>query len=196
MNPMVESTAAARKSRFRFTLRAMFIVMAAVAAALGLLIHYAGLPGLFFATLVLCAGWCFAQENRIGALGYLGIFAVFWLALQFLGPYTSLRNRVVWVVGTERLQQWAIETLDNPPPADDEYGMILLNRNDLPEDIQMVAGHHNVVFLSHDGTEDRISLGHGGGFYHWGISVGRPGYVPHYHASYDRIAPGIWGYRE
>ena len=28
--------------------------------------------------------------------------------LQFIAPYTSLRNRVVWAVGTERLQQWAV----------------------------------------------------------------------------------------
>jgi hypothetical protein len=172
----------------------MFIVMAMVPAALGLLIRYLGCPGLFFATLVLCAGWCYLRGFKAGAVGYLAVFAVFWLALQFIGPYTSLRNRVVWVVGTDRLQQWAVETLDNPPPVDDEYGMILLDRDALPEDIRSIAGHDNTVILGHDKREDRISLGHGGGFYHWGITVGRPGFTPHYPGQYDKIADGIWGY--
>jgi hypothetical protein len=134
-------------------------------------------------------------SNRIGAVGYSAAFAASWLALQFVGPYTGLRNRVVWLVGTERLQQWAVEVLDNPPPAD-EYGRILLNRDTLPEDIRSIAGHYNVIFLSEDGKDDRISLGHGGGFYHWGIVVGRPGFTPTDPSQYDKIADGMWGYFE
>ena len=195
MYVMNEITAGDPPTPFRFTLRAMFIAMAMVAAAVWLFIRYAGFPGLFFAVVVMFAGWCMLRGNRAGTVGYLSVFAIAWLALQFFGPYTSLRNRVIWVVGTERLQQWAVEVLDNPPPVD-ENGMIMLDRETLPEDIRGVAGHDNEVDLSDDGTEDRITLGHGGGFYHWGILVGRPDYTPLYRKRYDKIADGIWGYRE
>jgi hypothetical protein len=55
---------------------------------------------------------------------------------------------------------------------------------------------YNVVFLSDDGEDDRISFGHGGGFYHYGIIVGRPGFVPVNPSRYDKIADGIWGCQE
>jgi hypothetical protein len=200
MNTSTEETATASKPapRFRFTLRTMFIVITAVTVAVALFVRYPDCVGVFFALLVLLAGFCYLGGNRSGAVGHMAILAAFWLALQFFGPYTSLRNRVVWVVGTERLQQWAVETLDNPPPPD-ENGMILLDRDALPEDIRSVAGHlpqYNVVFLSDDGKNDRISFGHGGGFYHYGIIVGRPGFVPVNPSRYDKIADGIWGCQE
>jgi hypothetical protein len=198
MNASTEEANAATHPppRFRFTLRTMFIVTAMVAGAVWLFIRYLACPGLFFVVLVLCAGWCYLRGNRIGALGYSAVFAASWLALQFIGPYTSLRNRVVWVVGTERLQQWAVETLDNPPPAN-EYGIILLDRDALPEEIRPVAGHYNQVILSGDGKQDYIFFLHGGGFYHWGIIVGRPGYIPsHPPGGCHRIADGIWDYGE
>jgi hypothetical protein len=179
--------------RFRFTLRTLFVVMTMVAATIGLFIQYLGCAGIFLASLVLCAGWFYLRGNKMGAVGYLAVLVAFWLALQFVGPYTSLKNRVVWVVGSERLQQWAVETLDNPPPAD-EHGTILLDRNTLPEDIRSVAGHYNLVILGHEKREDCISLGHGGGFYHWGVTVGRPGFTPSYPSRYEKIADGIWGY--
>ena len=188
--------------RFRFTLRTLFVVMTMVAAVIGLFIrHFDGI-GFFFSVLVVLAGWCFIQGNRFGAVVYVTILAAFWLALQFFGPYTSLRNRVVWVVGTERLQQWAVETLDNPPPRN-MHGMILLDRDTLPEDIRKIAGHHNVVLQ--DGWDSRISFGHGGevisfghggDFYHWSIVVGRPGYTPSFPNEYDKIADGVWGYHD
>jgi hypothetical protein len=56
--------------------------------------------------------------------------------------------------------------------------------------------HERSTWVPDDGNEERISLGHGGGFYHWGIIVSRPGYVPYYTNHYDKIADGIWGYRE
>jgi len=176
----------------------MFGVMVMVAAAVALFVRYPDCVGVFFGLLVLLAGWCYLRGNKGGAIGHLAILAAFWLALQFAGPYTSLRNRVVWIVGTERLQQWAVETLDDPPPAD-EHGRIILDRDSLPEDIQNVAGYlpeYNVVFLSDDGKDDRISFGHGGGFYHYGIIVGRPGFVPVNPNRYDKIADGIWGCQE
>ena len=200
MNTSPQNTSTATKPPFRcrFTLRTMFGVMAMAAVAVALFVRYPDCVGLFFATLVLLAGLCYLGGNKAGAVGHLAILAAFWLALQFVGPYTNLRNRVVWVVGTERLQQWAVETLDNPPPADED-GRIILDRDSLPEDIRSVAGYvpqYNVVFPSDDGKADRLSFGHGGGFYHWGIIVGRPGFVPVNPSRYDKIADGIWGYRE
>ena len=184
--------------RFRFTLRSMFIVVTMVAVAVTLFVRYPDCIGVFFALLVLLAGWCYLRGNKGGAIGHLAILAAFWLALQFAGPYTSLRNRVVWIVGTERLQQWAVETLDDPPPAD-EHGRIILDRDSLPEDIRNVAGYepqYNVVLPSDEGKADCLSFGHGGGFYHWGIIVGRPGFVPVNPSRYDKIADGIWGCQE
>jgi hypothetical protein len=102
---------------------------------------------------------------------------------------------VVWIVGTERLQQWAVETLDDPPPAD-EHGRIMLDRDTLPEDIRSVCGVYNQVILSHDQQEDRIWFSHGGALYHWGIVMGRPGFTPAYPNQYDNIADGIWIYRD
>ena len=182
------------RPRFRFTLRTMFAVVTMVAFAVWLFIRYAGFPGVFFAVVVLGAGWCILRGNKGRAVGYLAVFVAAWLTLQFFGPYTSLRNRVVWVVGTERLQQWAVKTLDNPPPADRE-GRIQLDRDALPEGIRSVAGNYNVVMPSDDGKPDRISFRHGGGFYHWSIFMGRPGFVPRNPSQYDKIADGVWGYR-
>ena len=158
-------------------------------------LRYPDCVGLFFAVLVLLGGWCYLRGNRAGAVGHLAILTAFWLALQFFGPYTSLWNRVVWVVGTERLQQWAVKTLDNPPPADRE-GRIQLDRDALPEGIRSVAGNYNVVMLSDDGKPDCISFRHGGGFYHWSIFMGRPGFVPRNPSQYDKVADGVWGYRQ
>jgi hypothetical protein len=180
--------------RFRFNLRAMFIALTMAAGAIWLFMEYAGLVGLFFAITVLSAAWCILRANRAGAAGYLAVFAVAWVALQFFGPYTTFRNRVVWVIGTERFQQWAVEVLDNPPPVDTD-GMALLERDSVPEELRCVAGHRITVYVSDDGSEDRISLRHGGGFYYWGILVGRPGYTPHYPNQYDKIEDGIWGYQ-
>ena len=182
------------RPRLRFTLRTMFAVVMMVAFAVWLFIRYAGFPGVFFAVVVLGVGWCILRGNKGRAIGYLAVFVAAWLTLQFFGPYTSLRNRVVWVVGTERLQQWAVKTLDNPPPADRE-GRIQLDRDALPEGIRSVAGNYNVVMPSDDGKPDRISFRHGGGFYHWSIFMGRPGFVPRNPSQYDKIADGVWGYR-
>jgi len=180
--------------RLRFTLWTMFIALTMAASAIWLFMEYAGFVGLFFAITVLSAAWRVLRGNKAEAAGYLAVFAVAWVALQFFGPYTTLRNRVVWVIGTERLQEWAVEVLDDPPPVDAD-GMALLDPDSVPEDIRSVAGRRITVYVSDDGSEDRISLRHGGGFYYWGLYVGRPGYTPHYPNQYDRIADGIWGFQ-
>ena len=91
--------------------------------AVWLFIRYDGLPGLFFAVTVLCAGWFYLRGNRTDAVGYLSVLAAFWLTLQFIGPYPSLWNRVVRAVGTKRFQRWAVDVLDNPSPGD-EHGFV------------------------------------------------------------------------
>lgn len=148
----------------------------------------------FFALLVVAAGWSYLRGNTEGAVVCLVVLGVLWLALQLFGPYTSLRNRVIFVVGTERLQQWAIETLDHPPPAD-PFGRILLEANDLPEDIRTLAGTYTGVTLSEDGRNDFIQFEHGDKENHWGIVVGRPGCNPSRYNGHEKIAEGIWGYR-
>jgi hypothetical protein len=75
-------------------------------------------------------------------------------------------------------------------------GVILLDPDTLPEDIRRVAGDYNLVLISDDLTEEKISLQHGGGFYHWSIIVGRPGHIPYNPNQYDQIADGVWGWRE
>jgi hypothetical protein len=180
-------------TRFRFTLRTVFIVTATVGAAMALFIHYGPLPGLFFAAFVVLGSWCYLRGKRTGVVSFLVLYVALWVGLQIFGPYTSLRNRIVWVVGTDRLQQWAVDTLGEPSPAKD--GVILLDSNALPEDICTVAGNrYNKVFWLD--TEDCVLFGHGYGFYHWGIAVGRPGWKPFAPSFFDEIADGIWGFND
>ncbi len=181
-------------SRFRFTLRTVFVLMAVVGGVLAVFIPYAGCLGLFFALLVVAAGWSYLRGNTKGAVGCLVVLGVLWLALQLFGPYTSLRNRVIFVVGTERLQQWATETLDHPPPVD-LFGRVVLEASDLPDDIRTLAGTNNVIVVSESHSDDYILFGHGGGDYHWGIVVSRPGLNPSRYNGHEKIADGIWGYR-
>lgn len=180
-------------SRFRFTLRTVFVVMAVVGGVLAVFIPYAGCLGLFFALLVVAAGWSYLRGNTEGAVVCLVVLGVLWLGLQLFGPYTSLRNRVIFVVGTERLQQWAIETLDHPPPAD-SIGRIELEVNDLPEDIRTLAGTDNGVLSSEDGSPDCILFNSGSLIYRWGLVMARPGYNPPRDWHCEKIADGIWGF--
>ena len=53
--------------------------------AVWLFIRYDGLPGLFFAVTVLCAGWFYLRGNRTDAVGYLAVLAAFWLSCNSSG---------------------------------------------------------------------------------------------------------------
>ena len=163
-------------SPFRFTLRTVFVVMAMVGGALALFIPYAGCLGLFFALLVVAAGWSYLRGNTKGAVGCLVVLGVFWLALQLFGPYTSLRNRVIFVVGTERLQQWAIETLDHPPPADpsgESCWRRTICRKTYAHSLERTMA--SVVRRRQRTTSSVRAWWYE---YHWGIVVGRPGCNP------------------
>ena len=58
-----QNAVAAPSQRFRFTLRTMFAVMTMVAFAVWLFIRYAGFPSVFFAVVVLSAGWFLLRGN-------------------------------------------------------------------------------------------------------------------------------------
>jgi len=193
MNEMKADDRRNRPRRFRFTLRKMFVVTAVVALCIGLLIHYGGCVGVLLLAMALCFVYSYFRQDKKGMIVYVVVFTAFWIALQLVGPYTSLRNRVVWVVGTDRLQEWATETLDNLPPAD-QHGRMLLERERLPEDTRVISGYRPAVIPARNGQEAYISFGHGGGFYQWGLLVGRPGFEPSWGDDYEKIADGIWGY--
>jgi hypothetical protein len=175
----------------------MFIGTAVVGLCIGLLIHYGTCTGIVFSSVVVGFAYCYFRRDKTGMILYVVVYVAFWIALQFIGPYTSLRNRVVWVIGIERLQQWAIEMLDDPPPAD-EHGRIRLDGDKLPKDIQTVAGPTPTVVLARNGTEAYISFFHGSGFYGWGLEVGCPGFMPPPRSSfkYEKLADGVWGFYE
>ena len=181
--------------RFCFTLRALFIATSLASAAAWLYIRYRHGPvGFPFPAMVLGAGWCVLRDNRLEAAAWLAAFAVVWTALQFFGPYTTLRKCAV-LVGTDWLQQWAREVLDDPPLPVGETGLGELDPESLPQDIRSLAGTRIDIFIAGDETESWISLRHGGGFYYWGLRVGRPGYTPSDPNQCDKIADGIWGFQ-
>ena len=183
--------------RLQFTRRTLFVAMARVAGAVGLFLRYYGWHGLLLGVLLVFGGWSYLRGDRRAVVKHLTTLIVFWLLLQFFGPYTSLRNRVVWIVGTDRLQQWAIDVLDNPPQPD-EHDKRYLDVNALPEDIRILAGpirqQNSVLMFDDDRDQHCIQFGHGGGFYHWGILVGRSGFAPRPRHRYFKIADGIWGF--
>lgn len=189
-----ETTNVSTNQRYCITPRSLFVALLLAAAAVWLILRYRnnGIIGFFFAAAILSAAWCVLRANRVGAIGWLAVFAVAWVSLQLFGPYTSVRNRVVWVVGTERLQQWAVAVLDDPPPAD-ANGIASLDPNSLPDDIRSVAGRRIEIYIAEDESESWISLRHGGGFLYWRILIGRPAFTPYAPHQYDKIADGIWG---
>ncbi|MHB8974870.1 MAG: hypothetical protein ACYC3X_31980 [Pirellulaceae bacterium] len=178
MNETMEYTQTHGKatSGFRFSLRTMFVMMAMVAAAMALFIHYGPLPGLIFAAIVVLGSWCYLRGRRRGMVVFVALYAALWVGLQFFGPYTSLRNRIVWVVGTERLREWADEVFHNLPPPD-AHGRRQLDRDALPEDIQSIAGNLvNCIDLFHDGT-DQIVFVYKRGFHWWIVEIDGPSFT-------------------
>ena len=129
----------------------------------------------------------------------LAVVAVLWLLLQVLGPYSRLRNRAKWLVGTERLQTWAIEAMRNPPPpaADGPDGAI--DVDSLPDDIRKLVPHGFVVIVeAHNDIEGHILFAIGSGFYHYGLRVGGPTFEPWPDSQYnfEKLADGVWGQYE
>lgn len=121
-----------------------------------------------------------------------------WLALQLFGPYSSVRNRLVYQVGVDRLQQWAVSVLDDPP---EEFQVepppAVLRQEYIPEDIRRL-GCQMIVYepgQSDSDREEHILIICGSGFYHYGFRVGRPGYEPISDGefAFEKLADGVWG---
>jgi hypothetical protein len=131
---------------------------------------------------------------KVGALLVVG-----WVLLQFLGPYTRLKNRMKWQVGTDRLQGWAMDALENRPPPADVGPPGAIARDALPDDIRPLAAECFVVIVDQThAVEEHVLFACGGGFYHYGLRVGSPAFRPTPDRQFrmERLADGVWGLRE
>jgi hypothetical protein len=132
------------------------------------------------------------------ALGAAVVIALF--SVRSRDPYRDLRLRVQHQVGIPRLQTWAVSVLDNPAQAfAGPEGRI--RNEDLPEDIRVLAENGFVVYEKarvEVGLEEHILFACGGGFYHWGLRVGRRGYQPSPDSQFhfEQLADGVWGLHE
>ena len=97
----------------------------------------------------------------------------------------------MWVVGTERLRQWAEEVFADPPPVW-QASTRLLDHDTLPEDIRGVAGNwDNFVVLSKDGKKGTIFFLYERCFYRWSIQIDSHGFTDSGPKCFDEIAEGI-----
>jgi hypothetical protein len=121
-----------------------------------------------------------------------------WRRLQVFGPYSRPKSCVKWQIGTERLQAWAVETLRDPlPAAAGPSGAI--NRKHLSEDTRSLASRGFVVFVeARNGVQEHVLFACGGGFYHYGLRVGAPGFRPAPDGQFgmEKIADGVLGMYE
>ena len=130
-------------------------------------------------------------------LGVLVLVA--WLLVQLFGPYSQLKNRAKWLVGVDRLQSWAVSALENRPPPAVVGPQGAIDVNFVPADIRELAdGCFIVVLEAHDDVEEHVHFACGGGFYHYGLCVGRPGFKPAPSRSFqlEELADGVWGLYE
>ncbi len=178
-------------SRFRYSMRTMFVVTATVGAALALFIHYGPAPGLIFAAFVVLGSWCYLRGKSRGMAAIAALYVAVWVGLQLFGPYTSIRNRIVWVVGTERLREWADEVFASPPPVW-QSNTRLLDPGTLPDDIKSIAGNADTfVVLSEDGKKGTIFFLYERWFYRWSIQIDIHGFNHTDPKFFDQIADGI-----
>lgn len=125
-----------------------------------------------------------------------GLLVVGWVLLQFLGPYTRLRNRVKWRIGADRLQAWAIDVLEHRPPPADVGPPGAIAPDALAADILPLTAECFVVIVDGtDAVEEHVLFACGGGFYHYGLQVGRSGFepAPARQLHKERLADGVWG---
>ena len=112
-----------------------------------------------------------------------------WLVLELFLPYTGWKNRIRWKIGVERLQEWAVSTMDSYDAIERPEAI-----NDIPDDIRSVLPNAFVV------PETTIVQRH-----IWfpvdpkrdshGFWIGRREFVPlpTKHLT-DKLADGVWGY--
>lgn len=125
-----------------------------------------------------------------------------WILLQYFGPYSSLKREAIQQVGIERLQNWAISILDHPPEKFNPVGpQGRLLPQDVPVDIQSLGENGYIIYEpAHpmSGGQEHILFACGGGFYHYGIRVGRPSFVLSEDSQYQtqKLGEGVWGFYE
>ena len=107
-----------------------------------------------------------------------------------LFPYSKLKNEISRDVGWDGLQRWAIDILNTKSPGEiDIVGA--------PGIIRQQMCHIEYRGKS-EYDDEYILVACGSGHYHWGLCIGRPGFVlkdPPLALS-EKIADGIWGIRE
>jgi acetyl esterase/lipase len=136
----------------------------------------------------------------------IGWIAIGWgfggILLDNLHPYNLMRHQAQQDVGIERLQQWANSQFDNPPAQFSSTGpQRSFRRKDLPQLIRQLADGCYVVYeprSSDSAADEHILFACGGGFYHYGLRVGRRRYKPEPSNSftYEKLGEGVWGMYE
>ncbi len=176
--------------RFRFSLRTMLLAIAAAVAVVWLLASHGFVIGVVFSLFIYVIVRSISLDRRWVAISVTILCLTCWFGLQFLGPYTSLKNRVWWKIGVERLQTWTVSTLDSHQPIERWEAI------EIPEDIREVLPNG---YLSSDSSGVPkyvmfpVSVSRRGDY---GVIVGRPGFVPFpgKHLP-ERLGDGVWIYR-
>jgi hypothetical protein len=116
-------------------------------------------------------------------------------------PYSRLRNGVRDRVGVQRLQEWAVSVLDNPPPVGPGLER-WVKPEQMPENIRALLPDGAVVCYQGGrpgvGSGEHVLFACGGGFFHYGLRVGRSGFQPEPDSQfhYEELADGVWGLYE
>ncbi|MCZ6835612.1 MAG: hypothetical protein O7G85_07545, partial [Planctomycetota bacterium] len=120
--------------------------------------------------------------------------------LYWINPkrhYSSSRSYIVDDLGVQALQDWAITVLDNPTTGGRPYGIGAFEITTIPMNIAEInigpiIYHPNDPSIS---QQEHILFAGGGGFYHYGLRVGRPGFIPLPDSSYtfEQLGDGVWG---
>jgi hypothetical protein len=128
-------------------------------------------------------------DKRWVAISVTILCLICWFGLQFFGPYTSLKNRVRWKIGVERLQTWTVSTLDSHQPIE-QWEEI-----EIPDDIREVLP---TGYLASDssGVPKYVMFPVSRASGSYGLMVGRPGFVPvsGKHIT-EKLGDGVWAYR-
>lgn len=106
-----------------------------------------------------------------------------------------LRFRVEQIIDLASLQEWAMGLA----PEKHENGSNIIKWNEVvaPEGLKKLGGY--IVLEEEPGQGARVvRIGLGGGFHHYGIVIGPPGYEPPQERSwrYYRWSDGVWGFQE
>jgi hypothetical protein len=199
MSDVLGETPTHSPSQWRFELRTIFILIAVTGWAIALFVHYGQVIGLILATVVVLGAMYYLAGDRAAAIVCIVILVPLWLSLHWLGPdssmrqYRKLRSHIVRTVGTDRLQQWAVELLDSLP-RDDSTREFHLNRAAIPTDIRSIAGNTcNLAVLTVDKDLDHVEFCYEYGEYCWSVVIKRPSCPQSDSLCFDKISEGVEG---